>query len=257
MVAVRQEQGVPDEFPAPVSAAAEAALAGAGAARVPRPRVLPATGSAAAARRADRTDVALVTIDPPGSRDLDQAYGAERRRGGGLRVWYAIADVAAFVAAGRRRRRRGPPPGRDVLRPRPARPAPPAGAERGRGQPAARRRPPGAAVVHRPRRRRRAGGDRGASGPWSAAGPSSPTTRCRPRWPTAPPTRRCLCCGTSASAALAAEAARGWRQPADPRPGGHARARRRPATRATTPRCRPRPGTRRCRCSRAWRRRAS
>ena len=50
--------------------------------------------------RPDRTDVELVTIDPPGSRDLDQAYRAERRAGGAFRVWYAIADVAAFVRPG-------------------------------------------------------------------------------------------------------------------------------------------------------------
>lgn len=47
----------------------------------------------------DRTDLHLVAIDPPGSRDLDQAFGAERR-GAGYRVHYAIADVAAFVAPG-------------------------------------------------------------------------------------------------------------------------------------------------------------
>src|SRR5689334_11581372 len=47
----------------------------------------------------DRTDVALVTIDPPGSMDLDQAMCLERRDGG-YRVYYAIADVAAFVTAG-------------------------------------------------------------------------------------------------------------------------------------------------------------
>jgi hypothetical protein len=33
-------------------------------------------------------------------RDLDLAAGAERRRGGGIRVWYAIADLAAFVPPG-------------------------------------------------------------------------------------------------------------------------------------------------------------
>lgn len=49
--------------------------------------------------RADRTGIELVTIDPPGSRDLDQAFTAERR-GDGYRVWYAIADVAAFVKPG-------------------------------------------------------------------------------------------------------------------------------------------------------------
>ncbi len=49
--------------------------------------------------RADRTSIELVTIDPPGSRDLDQAMHLERR-GDGFRVRYAIADVAALVAPG-------------------------------------------------------------------------------------------------------------------------------------------------------------
>lgn len=47
----------------------------------------------------DRTDLPFVTIDPPGSMDLDQAMYLERL-GGGYRVYYAIADVAAFVTAG-------------------------------------------------------------------------------------------------------------------------------------------------------------
>src|SRR4051812_41594701 len=47
----------------------------------------------------DRTDVPLVTIDPPGSMDLDQALAVEAH-GAGYRVYYAIADVAAFVTAG-------------------------------------------------------------------------------------------------------------------------------------------------------------
>ena len=49
--------------------------------------------------RIDRRDVDLVTIDPAGSRDLDQAFAAERRPGG-TRVHYAIADVGAFVGSG-------------------------------------------------------------------------------------------------------------------------------------------------------------
>ena len=49
---------------------------------------------------ADRTDLPLITLDPPGSRDLDQAMAIERREGGGFRVWYAIADVASFVRPG-------------------------------------------------------------------------------------------------------------------------------------------------------------
>jgi exoribonuclease R len=48
----------------------------------------------------DATDVPLVTIDPPGSLDLDQAVAIETRADGGWVVSYAIADVGAFVDAG-------------------------------------------------------------------------------------------------------------------------------------------------------------
>lgn len=78
---VRTMPGVPGPFPAEVLAAAE------DAARAPR---LPAL---------DATDVPFLTIDPPGSTDLDQAMHLARR-GHGFRVLYAIADVAAFVAPG-------------------------------------------------------------------------------------------------------------------------------------------------------------
>ncbi|HEX5354101.1 MAG TPA: RNB domain-containing ribonuclease [Rhodanobacteraceae bacterium] len=47
----------------------------------------------------DRTDIPFVTIDPPGSMDLDQAMWLERI-GNGYRVYYAIADIASFVAPG-------------------------------------------------------------------------------------------------------------------------------------------------------------
>lgn len=47
----------------------------------------------------DLTGIPFVTIDPPGARDLDQALHIETRDGG-YRVWYAIADVAAFVPPG-------------------------------------------------------------------------------------------------------------------------------------------------------------
>lgn len=57
-----------------------------------------------AADRVDRTDLELVTIDPPGSKDLDQALrvvplqeGTRGSDGGGFLVHYAIADVAALV----------------------------------------------------------------------------------------------------------------------------------------------------------------
>lgn len=44
----------------------------------------------------DATDLPLVTIDPPGAMDLDQAMAVERR-GSGFRVHYAIADLGSFV----------------------------------------------------------------------------------------------------------------------------------------------------------------
>ncbi|MEO7557128.1 MAG: RNB domain-containing ribonuclease, partial [Acidimicrobiales bacterium] len=80
--AVRAEQGVPAAFPPEVEVAA------AKAAR-----------RATWADRRDARDLALVTIDPLGSLDLDQALLVEPRRAG-WRVWYAIADVAAWVDVG-------------------------------------------------------------------------------------------------------------------------------------------------------------
>jgi exoribonuclease R len=47
----------------------------------------------------DRTDLPLVTVDPAGSMDLDQALHIARE-GSGYVVHYAIADVAAFVQPG-------------------------------------------------------------------------------------------------------------------------------------------------------------
>ncbi|CAN5865427.1 RNB domain-containing ribonuclease [soil metagenome] len=47
----------------------------------------------------EMTDIPFVTIDPPGSRDLDQALHLMRRPGG-YTVRYAIADVGAFVRPG-------------------------------------------------------------------------------------------------------------------------------------------------------------
>lgn len=48
---------------------------------------------------ADRTDIEFVTIDPAGSRDLDQAVHLARA-GDGYLVSYAIADVGSFVEPG-------------------------------------------------------------------------------------------------------------------------------------------------------------
>ncbi|MEM6294944.1 MAG: RNB domain-containing ribonuclease [Myxococcota bacterium] len=46
----------------------------------------------------DRTDVPFVTVDGPGTRDLDQALFVERR-GSGYGVQYAIADASFFAPA--------------------------------------------------------------------------------------------------------------------------------------------------------------
>jgi exoribonuclease R len=61
--------------------------------------------------REDATELPFVTIDPPGSKDLDQAICLERTSRNGFRVHYAIADLGAFVPPGgpldRAARRRG------------------------------------------------------------------------------------------------------------------------------------------------------
>ncbi len=84
--AIRAEFALPAQFPPDVLADAERAAR-------------EAHGSALRPRRADRTALPLVTLDPPGSMDLDQAMAIERRADG-YRVWYAIADMAAFVRPG-------------------------------------------------------------------------------------------------------------------------------------------------------------
>jgi exoribonuclease R len=78
---IQRDLKLPSAFPPEVEAAAAAAAA--------QPR-WPAL---------DRSEIALVTIDPAGAMDLDQAMYVERTEGG-YRVHYAIADVAAFVSAG-------------------------------------------------------------------------------------------------------------------------------------------------------------
>ena len=75
---VREEFALPQNFPAAVLAEAEQAAN--------RPRE----------GHEDATDLPLVTIDPPGAKDLDQAMAVERR-GSGFRVHYAIADLGTFV----------------------------------------------------------------------------------------------------------------------------------------------------------------
>jgi hypothetical protein len=85
---IRAQFDVPPTFPDHVlDASREAARAG------------PVTPPGADASVRDRRDIEFVAIDPAGSTDLDQAFAAERM-GDGHRVFYAIADVAAFVAPG-------------------------------------------------------------------------------------------------------------------------------------------------------------
>ena len=78
---IRQELGVREGFPPEVEAAARQAAQ---------------RREWAGEAREDLTGVPFVTIDPPGSRDLDQALHLERA-GEGHRVRYAIADVPTFV----------------------------------------------------------------------------------------------------------------------------------------------------------------
>lgn len=78
--ALRKELKVASEFPTEVRADADRAAA-----------------SWSRTGRVDATNIPLVTLDPHGSRDLDQAFALEGI-GRGFRFHYAIADVAAFVA---------------------------------------------------------------------------------------------------------------------------------------------------------------
>ena len=81
LAAIRTTMSIPNTFPDEVLARAEAAAA--------QPRM----------PELDRTSIELLTVDPPGARDLDQAMHISRE-GDGYLVSYAIADVAAFVTAG-------------------------------------------------------------------------------------------------------------------------------------------------------------
>ncbi|TWP49414.1 RNB domain-containing ribonuclease [Lentzea tibetensis] len=78
---IRTEFGLPQEFPAAALAEAERAVS-----RTP-------------GDREDATDIPLVTIDPPGAKDLDQAL-CVLRTPTGFRVHYAIADLGVFVSPG-------------------------------------------------------------------------------------------------------------------------------------------------------------
>ncbi|HEY7597185.1 MAG TPA: RNB domain-containing ribonuclease [Actinophytocola sp.] len=80
---IRDEFALPGQFPGPVLEEAERAV----------------SEGVARAGRLDATDLPLVTIDPAGAKDLDQAMLVERRAGG-FRVHYAIADLGTFVTPG-------------------------------------------------------------------------------------------------------------------------------------------------------------
>ena len=90
LAALRESLDAPADFPAEV-------LAEAAASDAPTPRL-------------DLRDIPFATLDPLGSRDLDQAFHLERRDSGYM-VRYAIADVPGFVSPGgavdREARRRG------------------------------------------------------------------------------------------------------------------------------------------------------
>lgn len=75
---IREDLAVPDGFPADVEREAATVIAEA---------ILPTS---------DLDHVPFATIDPAGATDLDQAFHIERR-GDGFTVWYAIADLPAFV----------------------------------------------------------------------------------------------------------------------------------------------------------------
>jgi len=79
---IRDEFVLPTNFPAAVLAEAEQAV-----------------DTWRAGDREDATGLPLVTIDPPGARDLDQAMAVERTATG-FRIHYAIADLGTFVTPG-------------------------------------------------------------------------------------------------------------------------------------------------------------
>jgi exoribonuclease R len=79
---IRADTGIPDGFPAAVTAAAEEAAA----------RTL-------GGEHVDRTDRRFVTLDPSSSVDLDQAFAIEVA-GAEIVLHYAIADVGWFVRPG-------------------------------------------------------------------------------------------------------------------------------------------------------------
>ena len=85
---IREQFDVPPAFAPDVLAAAEASVTAG-------PQIPPGASS----RVVDARDLPFVSIDPAGSTDLDQAFFA-RRNTRGYTIFYAIADVAAFITPG-------------------------------------------------------------------------------------------------------------------------------------------------------------
>lgn len=84
---IRTEFALPTGFAPEVERAAQAAAA------------VPLVTAGDRVDRVDRTELEMVTLDPLGSTDLDQAF-VVRRDGKDIILEYAIADVAAFVPCG-------------------------------------------------------------------------------------------------------------------------------------------------------------
>jgi exoribonuclease R len=79
---IRAEFRLPRDYPTAALVEAEQAVA-----ESPEPRK-------------DATDLPLITIDPPGAKDLDQAMSIGRRGSDGYRLDYAIADPGLFIRPG-------------------------------------------------------------------------------------------------------------------------------------------------------------
>lgn len=85
--ALRAELAIPHDFP-PAAVAEADAIAGRSAPEPDPPGVV------------DVLDIPFVTIDPPGSMDLDQAVHLEDLGAGRHRVRYAIADLGSVIGVG-------------------------------------------------------------------------------------------------------------------------------------------------------------
>jgi exoribonuclease R len=81
---IRTQMRFPEAFPSETLAEADRAAA-----------IEPSEGK----RKTSRLEIEFVTIDPPGSRDLDQAWHGERITNGYL-IHYAIADLGHFIRPG-------------------------------------------------------------------------------------------------------------------------------------------------------------